>query len=68
MRSKPCGAQGNAAQMRMVRDPRSHREHQLTAREYVDVLTRQDWRVTHSREMAARIVLMYVECVREGNQ
>ena len=40
-------------------------EHQWTAQEYLDFLSRQGWRVTHSREMAARIALMYVECVKE---
>lgn len=40
-------------------------EHQWTAQEYLDFLSKYGWRVTHSREMAARIALMYVECVRE---
>lgn len=40
-------------------------EHQWTAREYLDFLTTQGWRVTHSREMTAWIALMYAECVRE---
>ena len=42
-------------------------EHQWTAPEYLDFLTKHGWRVTHSREMAARISLMYAECTREGN-
>ena len=40
-------------------------EHQWTAQEYLDFLKKQGWRVTHSREMEARIALMYVESVKE---
>ena len=42
-------------------------EHQWTAPEYLDFLAKHGWHVTHSREMAARIALMYAECVREDN-
>lgn len=41
-------------------------EHQWTAQEYLQFLENNGWRVIHSREMAARIALMYAECVREG--
>ena len=40
-------------------------EHQWTAQEYLDWLEAQGWRVTFSREMAARITLMYAECERK---
>ncbi|MBQ8954857.1 MAG: class I SAM-dependent methyltransferase [Clostridia bacterium] len=40
-------------------------EHQWTAREYLDFLESHGWRVTFSREMAARIALMYAECERK---
>ena len=40
-------------------------EHQWTSQEYLDFLKKQGWRVTHSKEMAARITLMYAECVKE---
>jgi ubiquinone/menaquinone biosynthesis C-methylase UbiE len=43
-------------------------EHQWTAQEYLSFLRRQGWHVTLSREMAARIALMYAECVREDTQ
>ena len=39
-------------------------EHQWSAQEYLRFLETNGWRVTLSREMAARITLMYVECVR----
>ena len=39
-------------------------EHQWTAQEYLDFLSKHGWHVTHFQEMAARITLMYVECVR----
>ena len=39
-------------------------EHQWSAREYLDFLERHGWRVTFSREMAARIAMMYTECER----
>ncbi|MBQ9720390.1 MAG: class I SAM-dependent methyltransferase [Oscillospiraceae bacterium] len=40
-------------------------EHQWTAQEYLRFLEQNGWRVTHSREMAARIALLYAECVKE---
>ena len=40
-------------------------EHQWTAQDYLDFLKQQGWRVIHSREMAARITLLYTECVKE---
>ena len=39
-------------------------EHQWTAQEYLQFLESSGWRVVHSREMAARIALMYTECVK----
>lgn len=43
-------------------------EHQWTSREYLQFLEDHGWRVAFSREMAARITLMYAECEREGEQ
>lgn len=40
-------------------------EHQWSAGEYLDFLRRNGWRVTHSKEMQARIGIVYTECVRE---
>ncbi len=40
-------------------------EHQWTAEEYLNFLKSNDWKVIHSKEMTARITLMYTECVRE---
>ena len=40
-------------------------EHQWTAAEYLSFLGKNGWNVTFSREMAARIALMYTECVRK---
>ena len=39
-------------------------EHQWTARQYLNFLGNYGWRVTFSKEMAARIAMMYVECER----
>ena len=39
-------------------------EHQWTGAEYLNFLDKNGWTVTFSREMAARITLMYTECVR----
>lgn len=39
-------------------------EHQWTADGYLDFLQRNGWRVTFSKEMAARIAMVYAECVR----
>lgn len=39
-------------------------EHQWTGAEYLAFLEAQGWRVTFSREMAARIAMMYAECER----
>jgi len=39
-------------------------EHQWTGAEYLAWLENHGWRVTFSKEMAARISLMYAECVR----
>lgn len=43
-------------------------EHQWSAAEYLAFLQNHGWKVTFSREMAARIALMYAECVRAGNE
>lgn len=39
-------------------------EHQWSAREYLDFLRANGWKVTYSREMAARIAMLYTECER----
>jgi ubiquinone/menaquinone biosynthesis C-methylase UbiE len=41
-------------------------EHQWSAAEYLVFLQNHGWKVTFSREMAARIAMMYVECVKAG--
>lgn len=43
-------------------------EHQWTGMEYLQFLEDHGWRVTYSQEMAARITLMYTECVRKEEQ
>ena len=43
-------------------------EHQWSAGEYLAFLTNHGWKVTFSREMAARIAMMYAECVKAGNE
>ena len=43
-------------------------EHQWSAAEYLDFLEAHGWRVTFSREMAARIAMMYAECERKVNE
>ena len=40
-------------------------EHQWSAQEYLDFLKNNGWQVTFSKEMAARIALMYAECERD---
>lgn len=40
-------------------------EHQWSAGEYLDFLEARGWRVAFSRELAARITLMYAECDRK---
>ena len=40
-------------------------EHQWSGQEYLDWLDRHGWQVTFSREMAARISVMYTECKRK---
>lgn len=39
-------------------------EHQWSSHEYLDFLESYGWRITFSREMAARIAMMYTECER----
>ena len=39
-------------------------EHQWSAQEYLAFLENHGWQVTFSKEMAARIALMYAECKR----
>lgn len=43
-------------------------EHQWTAAEYLRFLERNGWRVTFSRELSARITLMYAECARRAEE
>ena len=40
-------------------------EHQWSAKEYLQFLEKNGWQVTFSKEMAARIALMYTESVRK---
>ncbi len=40
-------------------------ERQWSAREYLDFLAENGWHVLFSREMAARITMMYAECERK---
>ena len=40
-------------------------DHQWTAEEYLNFLEKNGWHVTFSKEMAARITLMYAECERQ---
>ncbi|MBQ6509483.1 MAG: class I SAM-dependent methyltransferase [Flexilinea sp.] len=40
-------------------------EHQWTGAEYLGFLEKNGWTVRFSREMAARITLMYTECIRK---
>ncbi len=39
-------------------------EHQWSAQEYLNFLKSNGWQVTYSREMAARIAMLYTECER----
>ena len=41
-------------------------EHQWTSGEYLDFLKDNGWPVAFSREISARITLMYAECVRKA--
>ena len=41
-------------------------EHQWSGQEYLNWLEAHGWRVTFSRQMAARISIMYAECEREA--
>ena len=43
-------------------------EHRWTSREYLAWLEAHGWRVTFSKEMAARITLMYAECERKEDK
>ena len=43
-------------------------EHQWSAQEYLDFLKNNGWQVTFSKEMAARIALLYAECERGREQ
>ena len=40
-------------------------EHQWSAQEYLDFLADNGWHVSFSKEMAARIAMMYTECERK---
>ncbi|MCI6795507.1 MAG: hypothetical protein MR581_06005 [Lachnospiraceae bacterium] len=39
--------------------------HQWTAKEYLQFLEANGWKITMSRKMSARIALLYAECVKE---
>ena len=41
-------------------------EHQWSAQEYLQFLEKNGWQVIFSKEMAARIAMMYTECAMEG--
>lgn len=43
-------------------------EHQWTAQQYLNFLGNYGWRVTFSKEMAARIAMMYAECERNDGE
>ena len=43
-------------------------ERQWSAKEYLRFLEERGWRVTFSREMAARIAMMYTECERNDGE
>ena len=43
-------------------------EHQWSAQEYLQFLEVNGWKVTFSKEMAARIALIYTECVRRNEK
>ena len=43
-------------------------EHQWTAQQYLNFLGNYGWRVTFSKEMAARITMMYAECERNDGE
>ena len=43
-------------------------EHQWTAQQYLNFLGNHGWRVTFSKEMAARIAMMYAECERNDGE
>ncbi|MBR4538629.1 MAG: class I SAM-dependent methyltransferase [Clostridia bacterium] len=43
-------------------------EHQWTAQQYLSFLGNYGWRVTFSKEMAARIAMMYAECERNDGE
>jgi len=43
-------------------------EHQWSAKEYLEFLETHGWRVTFSKEMAARIAMLYTECERKTEQ
>jgi len=43
-------------------------EHQWSAKEYLEFLEVHAWRVTFSKEMAARIAMLYTECERKTEQ
>ena len=43
-------------------------EHQWTAQQYLNFLGNHGWRVTFSKEMAARIAMMYAECERKDGE
>lgn len=40
-------------------------DHQWNTEEYKEFLTKNGWRIVNSREMKARIPMIYVECVRK---
>ena len=43
-------------------------DHQWSAEEYKAFLARNGWTVTHSREMQARLAIVYTECVRKQGE
>lgn len=43
-------------------------EHQWSAKEYLDFLSSNGWKTYFSKEMPARITIMYTECKREAQK
>lgn len=43
-------------------------EHQWSAKEYLDFLSSNGWKTYFSKEMPARITIMYTECKREAHK
>ena len=60
------GALGSRIWSRILQIAGVRFEHQWSAQEYLQFLEKNGWRVTFSKEMAARIAMMYTECAMKG--